>query len=70
MSQNIIQAIKSKRMRREGHIALMKEKRNAYSFCVGKSERKRPLGRPSCGWGKTLKWSTIVLYWAESYGLD
>jgi len=59
MSQNIIQAITSKRMRREGHVALMNENRNAYSVCVGKSEGKRPLRRPSCGWEKTLKWSYI-----------
>jgi hypothetical protein len=42
-------------MRREGHVALMKEKRNAYSVCVGKSEQKRPLERPSCGWEKNIK---------------
>jgi len=33
----------------------MEEKRNVYIVFVGKSEGKRPLGRPSCGWEKTLK---------------
>jgi hypothetical protein len=33
-------------MRRAGNIARMGEKRNAYRLLVGKSEGKRPLGRP------------------------
>jgi hypothetical protein len=52
MLQNSIQMTNSRRMRWEGHVALTKEKRNAYSVSVGKSEGKRPLGRPSCGWEK------------------
>jgi hypothetical protein len=28
----------------------MREKRNAYRILVGKSEGKRPLGRPRCRW--------------------
>jgi hypothetical protein len=28
----------------------MGEKRNAYSILVGKTEGKRPPGRPRCGW--------------------
>jgi hypothetical protein len=31
----------------------MGEIRNAYKFSVGKSERKRPLGRPRCRWEHT-----------------
>jgi hypothetical protein len=38
--------IKSRRMRRAGHLARIGEKRNAYRILVGKSEGKRPLGRP------------------------
>jgi hypothetical protein len=30
--------------------------RNAYNILVGKSERKRPLGRPWCRWRMLLKW--------------
>ena len=30
------------------HIALMGVRRGAYRFLVGKLERKRPLGRPTC----------------------
>jgi hypothetical protein len=34
-------------MRRAGHIARMGERRGVCRFLVGKSEGKRPLGRPS-----------------------
>jgi hypothetical protein len=46
-SPNIIRMIKSRRMRREGHVARMVKKRNAYRILVGKPEGKRPLGRPN-----------------------
>jgi hypothetical protein len=42
--------IKSRRMRWAGHVARMGEKRNAYRILVGKSEGKRPLGRPRRRW--------------------
>jgi hypothetical protein len=71
MSQNIIQVVNARRMRWDGHVALMKEKRNAYSVSVGKSEGKDHLeDLVVAGEKKTLKWSTIVLHWVEGYGLD
>jgi hypothetical protein len=42
----IIGMIKSRRMRWAGHVARMGEKQNACRVFVGKSEGKRPLGRP------------------------
>jgi hypothetical protein len=39
-SPSIIRIIKSRRMRREGHVARMGEKRNAYRLLVGKPEGK------------------------------
>jgi hypothetical protein len=45
-SPSIIRIIKSKRMRRAGHVARMGEKRSVYRLLVGKPEGKRPLGRP------------------------
>jgi hypothetical protein len=41
-SPNIIRVMKSRRMRWVG----LEEMRNAYSILVGKTEGKRPLGRP------------------------
>jgi hypothetical protein len=37
---------KSRRMRWAGHVARIREKRNAYRILVGKPEGKRQLGRP------------------------
>jgi hypothetical protein len=45
-SPNIIRMIKSRRMRWAGHVARMRETRNAYTILVGKPEGNRPLGRP------------------------
>jgi hypothetical protein len=47
-SPNIIQVIKSRRMRWMGHAAHIREMRNAYNILVGKPEGKRSLGRPRC----------------------
>jgi hypothetical protein len=45
-SPSIIRMIQSRRMGWAGHVARVGEKRNAYRIFVGKSEGKRPLGRP------------------------
>jgi hypothetical protein len=45
-SPNIIQLIKSRRMRRVGHVALMGERRDAHRVLMAKPEGKRPLGSP------------------------
>jgi len=49
-SPNIVRVIKSRRMRRVGHVARMGEERGVYRVLVGKPEGKRPLGRPRCRW--------------------
>ena len=49
-SPNIVQVIKSRRMRWAGHVAGMDEVRRVYRVLVGKPEGKRPLGRPRHRW--------------------
>jgi hypothetical protein len=49
-SPSIIRIIKSRRIRWEGHVAWMGEKRNACRLLVGKPEGRRPLGRPRHRW--------------------
>ena len=44
-SPNIVQVIKSRRMRWAGHVACMGERRGAYRVLVWKPEGKRPIGR-------------------------
>jgi hypothetical protein len=41
---------KSRRMRWAGHVARMGEERKVYKVLMGKSEGKRPLGRPRRRW--------------------
>ena len=45
-SHNIVQVIKSRRIRWAGHVVRMGEERGVYSVLVGKPEGRRPLGRP------------------------
>jgi transcription termination factor 2 len=42
-------------MRWAGHVAQIGEKRNVYRLLVGKSEGKRPLGRPKRRWRDNIK---------------
>jgi hypothetical protein len=52
---NIIRKIKSRRMRRAGHVARMGEKRKSYRILVGKPEGKRRVGRPRRRWVDNIK---------------
>jgi hypothetical protein len=47
---NIIRVIKSVRMKLVGHVVRIGEIRSIYKILFGKSEEKRPLGRPKCKW--------------------
>jgi hypothetical protein len=52
---NIVQVVKSRRMRRAGHVAHMGEERGLHRVLVGKPEGKRPLGRPRLRWEDNIK---------------
>jgi hypothetical protein len=54
-SPNIVRVIKSRRMRWTGHVACMGEGRGVYRILVGRSEGKRPLGRPRRRWEDNIK---------------
>jgi hypothetical protein len=47
---NIVQVIKSGRIRWAGYITRMGQERGVYSDLVGKPEGKRPLWKPWCRW--------------------
>jgi hypothetical protein len=47
--------IRSRRMRWAWHVALIREKRNAYRILVGKPEGKGPQGKPRCWWVDDIK---------------
>jgi hypothetical protein len=52
---NIVRIIKSRRMRWAEHEARMEEGRGVYKVLVGRSEGKRPLGRPMRRWKDNIK---------------
>ena len=54
-SPNIIRVIKSRRMRWEGDVACMGERRGVYRVLVGKPEGNRPHGRPRRRWEDNIK---------------
>jgi hypothetical protein len=54
-SLNIVRVIKSRRMRWAGHEARMGEERGVYRVLVGRSEGKKPLGRPRRRWEDNIK---------------
>ena len=55
LSSLIVQVIKSRKMRWTGYVASMGQKRGVYGVLVGKSEGKRPLGRPRRSWEDNIK---------------
>jgi hypothetical protein len=60
-SPSTIRIIKWRRMRWAGHVARMGEKRNVYRLLVGKSEGKRPLGRPRRWWTDNIKMDLLEI---------
>ena len=54
-SPSIVRVIKSRRMRWAGHVARMEEGRGVHKVLVGKSEGKRPFGRPRRRWEDNIK---------------
>jgi hypothetical protein len=54
-SPNIVQVIKSRRMRWMGHVAQMGVERGMYRVLAGKPEGKRPLVRPRRRWEDNLQ---------------
>ena len=52
---NIVRMVKSRRMRWDGHVALLGEGRVVHRVLVGKPEGKRPLGRPRRRWEDNIK---------------
>jgi hypothetical protein len=61
---SIIRIIKSRRMRWAGHVAQMgggEKKKNACKLLVGKSEGKKPLGRPRRRWVYNIKMAILEI---------
>jgi hypothetical protein len=61
---------KSRRMRWTEHVARMGEKRNAYRILVGKSERKRPLGKSKRRWKDNVRMDLREIGWGGVDWID
>ena len=53
---NIVRVVKSRRMRRAGHVTRKGEGRGVHRVLVGKPEEKRPLGSPDIDGRIILRW--------------
>ena len=62
-----MRVIKSRRMRWAGHVARMGGEREVYRVLVGKSEGKRPLGRPKRRWVDNIR---MDLQWVRCGYMD
>jgi hypothetical protein len=66
-SPTIIRLIKSRRMRWEGHVARMGEKRGVYRILVGRPEGKRPFGIPRRRWEDNIKMDLQEVGWGTDW---
>jgi hypothetical protein len=69
-SPNLIQVIKSRRMRLAGYVACTKERRDVYRVLVGKPDEERQLGRPMRRWEDNIKMNIRVVRWWGIYWID
>ena len=54
-SPNIVNVIKSRRLRWAGYVARMEESRSAFKILTGKPTAKRPLERPRRRWEGNIR---------------
>jgi hypothetical protein len=54
-SSNIVWVIKSRRMRKSGHVVRIGKGTGLYGFLVGNPEGKRPMGKPRRRWENNFK---------------
>jgi hypothetical protein len=66
-SSSLVTMINSKTMRWTGHVARMREKRDAFRILVGKPGGKRPLGIPRRRWVDNIEMSLTDIGWG---GMD
>jgi hypothetical protein len=57
--------MKARRMRWVGHVARLREKRNAYRLLVGTPEGRRPLGRPRRSWLNNIRTDLVEVGWGD-----
>ena len=68
-SPHFVRVIRSRRMRRAGHVARMGEKEGAYRVLVWKPEGKRPLRRSRRRWENNIRMDLQEFGWGAWTGL-
>jgi len=66
-SPDIIGVIKSRKMRWSGHVACIRDRRDAHRVLLGRPKGRRPLGRRRCGWEDSIKMDLQDVVWG---GMD
>jgi hypothetical protein len=64
-SPSKIRVMKARRMRWVGHIARIREKRNACRLLVGKPEGRRPLGSQRRRWLDNIRMGLVEVIWGD-----
>jgi hypothetical protein len=67
-SPNIIWVIKSRRVRRAGHVARMGTWKGEYRVYMGKAEERRPFGMPRRSWEDNIKTDIRDVRWGAWIG--
>jgi hypothetical protein len=62
-SPNVVRVIKTRRMRRTGHVARMEDTKYAWKVLIGKPEGKRPLGRHRRRWEDNIRMDLREIRW-------
>jgi hypothetical protein len=62
--------IKKGKMKWAGHVTCMGTKKNAYWVLVGKTEGKRPLGKPRCRWEGSIEMDLRAIGWGVMDWID
>jgi hypothetical protein len=64
-SPSIIRIMKARRMRWAGHVARIRDKRNAYRLLVGKPEGRRRLERSRHRWLGKIRMDLVQVGWGD-----
>jgi hypothetical protein len=65
-----MKVVKSRTIRRAGHVARVREKKNSYRMPMGKPEGKRPPGRHTRRWEDNIKIDLRETGWDRMKWID
>ena len=69
-SPDIIGVIISRKMRWSGHVACIRDRRDAHRVLLGRPKGRRPLGRRRHGWEDNIKMDLQDVVWGGMDSID